>query len=129
MDENLTVGDIADDAQQIETVDYSQPIGEISQTLSEIQSELSEIQADKDDSESLKVIEKELKSISGTVDEISANSVSTVDGDVDYSNQINGICQLLTYSNMLLIAVLLFAVVGAGIKVGGLVTSHLKAGE
>lgn len=74
----------------------------------------------------LRSIDGKLTQINGTLGEMATGTNSPGGSSLDYTSQLADLNQNLVYTNMLLIAVLLFVVVGSGLILGGQVTKWMK---
>lgn len=67
-----------------------------------------------------------VSSMQQTLLDMSASSTAYMEGNVDYSQQLHDVCQLLTYTDMLLLVTLVFVVILAGVLFGKIVTDRMK---
>lgn len=57
---------------------------------------------------------------------LAATNNAILNGDVDYSDSVDKLCQLLAYGDVLLLVLIVFLAVGMGIYTGTIITRWLK---
>lgn len=111
-------------------VDYSQILADIAESVEELNVSVDTLQKAVDGSnantQNLVDIGKDVKGIEETLKHIAGGTTGNRAVDVDYTTALHNVQELLVYTDVMLIVLIVLAVLILGVSVGKIVTDRMR---